>query len=279
MDPAGLPALEEAIRHLHGAEPSFVESVPVRVEPEGRLLWDGEVQVFDLAGHPSATRCYAWSYATEGERRQFVAVLHVPQVESPEQVLNALVEGVSVRATERMTDVSIPTVLALLVRVGEGCENLHDVMMRGLPCEHVECDEIWSYVAKKQRHVKKDDDLAEVGDTWTWVSIDAETKLIPAYRVGKRDGINANAFIADLASRLRNKIQISTDGLSVYEDAIELAWGADVDYAQVIREYEAEPSGPGRYSPPKVMAVEKRATTISFGDTRRFGLPRRWLRK
>jgi hypothetical protein len=91
MDPAGLPALEEAIRHLHSAEPRFVESVPVRVELAGELLWDGEVQVFDLAGHPSSTRCYAWSYATEGEKRQFVAVLHVPQVESPEQAVQAYV--------------------------------------------------------------------------------------------------------------------------------------------------------------------------------------------
>jgi IS1 family transposase len=182
---------------------------------------------------------------------------HLPK-QKQVAVLNALVEGVSVRATERMTDVSIPTVLAILVRVGEGCEKLHDVMMRDLPCEHVECDEIWSYVSKKQRHVQEDDDPAEVGDTWTWVGIDAETKLVPSYRVGKRDGENANAFIADLASRLRNKIQLSTDGLSAYEDAVELAWGGEVDYAQVIKEYEAEPIGPGRYSPPKVTAVEKR---------------------
>lgn len=173
-------------------------------------------------------------------------------------VLNALIEGVSVRATSRMTDVSIPTVLSLLVRVGEGCERLHDRIMRDLPCTRIECDEIWSYVAKKQRHVTPEDNAALVGDTWTWVAIDAETKLIPAYRVGKRDGFNARGFILDLASRLTNKIQLSTDGLRAYEDAIELAWGGQVDYAQVIKEYEAEPIGPGRYSPPKVTAVEKK---------------------
>ena len=103
-------------------------------------------------------------------------------------VLNALAEGCSVRSTSRLTDVNIPTVLSLLVRAGEGCETLHDKAMRDLPLSHVECDEIWSFVGKKQRMVKPEDDPAEAGDIWTFVAIDGPTKLIPAYRVGKRDG-------------------------------------------------------------------------------------------
>jgi IS1 family transposase len=172
-------------------------------------------------------------------------------------VLNALVEGCSVRSTERMTDVSIPTILSLLVRVGEGCEALHDRTMRDLPSTHVECDEIWAYVGKKQRHVTAADDRAQVGDTWTFVAIDADSKVIPAYRVGKRDMANTVAFVADLHSRLRNQVQLSTDGLALYVDAIERAFGAEVDYAQVVKSYEAEAIGPGRYSPPKVSAIDK----------------------
>lgn len=172
-------------------------------------------------------------------------------------VLNALVEGCSVRSTARMTDVSIPTILSLLVRVGEGCAALHDRTMRDLSSTHIECDEIWAYIAKKQRHVTLYDNAAQVGDTWCFVAIDADSKVIPAYRIGKRDMANTIAFVADLRSRLRNQVQLSTDGLPLYVDAVERAFGGVVDYAQVVKSYEAEPIGPGRYSPPKVSAVDK----------------------
>jgi len=175
-------------------------------------------------------------------------------------VLNALVEGCSVRSIDRMTDVSIPTILSLLLRVGAGCERLHDRMFRDVPCRRVECDEIWGYVHKKQKRLIPADP-PEWGDTWVFVGLDADTKLIPAYRVGKRDAATTNAFVADLAARMRNKIQIDTDGLSLYVDAVELAWGGTTDYAQVVKEYEAEAVGPGRYSPPKVSAIEKKAIT------------------
>lgn len=105
--------------------------------------------------------------------------------------------------------------------------------------------------------MKATDDASQVGDSWTWVALDANTKLIPAYRIGKRDGANARAFIADLHSRLLHKVQISTDGLSAYADVIELAWGGTADYVQVIKTYEAEAMGPGRYSPPKVQSTER----------------------
>jgi len=174
-------------------------------------------------------------------------------------VLSALVEGCSVRTTSRLTGVSIPTILSLLVRAGDGCALLCDNIMRDLPLTHIQCDEIWSFVAKKQREVRKGDDPSRVGDSWTFVAIDADTKLVPTWRVGKRDSSTTRAFVADLESRLRNRVQISTDGLFLYRVAVEEAFGAGVDYGQVVKTYEAEPLGPGRYSPPKVTAVDKTA--------------------
>ena len=172
-------------------------------------------------------------------------------------VISALVEGISIRSIERMTGVHRDTIMRLMVRVGDGCQRLMDEKMRDLPCKHLQLDEIWAYVGKKQRHVKKSDDPTQVGDFYTWVAIDSTTKLIPSFRVGKRDAETGQAFVDDLAGRLANRVQISSDGLRLYVDAIEQSFGADVDYAQIVKFYEAEPIGPGRYSPPKVVAVEK----------------------
>jgi IS1 family transposase len=173
-------------------------------------------------------------------------------------VLSALVEGVSVRGTERMTGVCREAILSLLVRVGKGCAALLDSTMRDLPCTRLEIDELWAFVQKKQRHVRESEDATRVGDTWTYVAIDAETKLVPCFLTGKRNVESTNAFIADLASRLRYRVQISTDGLRMYVDAIGGAFAdRGVDYAQIVKEYEAEAAGPGRYSPPKVTATEK----------------------
>jgi len=172
-------------------------------------------------------------------------------------ILKCLVEGVSVRGTERLLDVSRETVLSLLVRVGEGCARVLNDMMRDLPCERIELDEVWAFVQKKQRRVTDDDNRNEVGDTWTYVAIDADTKLIPCFFVGKRNSYNTCAFVSDLASRLRHRVQISTDGLEMYKGAIDRAFGSNVDYGMVVKSYEAEPVGPGRYSPPRVTEVEK----------------------
>lgn len=173
-------------------------------------------------------------------------------------VISALVEGCSLRSTERMTGVNRETIGKLLLAVGDACADLMDRTMRDLPCERLELDELWAFVGKKQRHVTKDDDKARVGDTWTWVAIDAETKLVPAFYVGKRNHASAREFIGDLAPRLRNRVQLSTDGLAAYIAPIAEAFASTgVDYAQIHKEYEAEPTGPGRYSPPKVIATEK----------------------
>lgn len=172
-------------------------------------------------------------------------------------VIKALVEGSSIRSTERMTGVHRDTIMRLMVDVGETCGEVLDHMMRGLRCQRMEVDEVWCYVGKKQRHVLDTENPAEVGDFYTWVAIDADSKLVPSFRVGKRDSANAHAFITDLASRLENRIQLSSDALRAYVDAVEAGFGSDVDYAQIVKAYEAEPIGPGRYSPPKVISADK----------------------
>jgi IS1 family transposase len=173
------------------------------------------------------------------------------------QAIHCLVEGNSIRSTERMTGIHRDTVMRLLVEVGAGCSALIDERMRDLDCRRIQVDEIWAYVQKKQRQVRAGDDRQRVGDFWTFVAIDADTKLIPTYRVGKRDLPTATAFMDDLASRLSNRVQLSSDALRAYVDATERAFGADVDYGQLVKAYEAEPIGPGRYSPPRVVAAER----------------------
>lgn len=173
------------------------------------------------------------------------------------QAINCLVEGSSIRSTERMTGIHRDTIMRLLVEVGTGCSALMDTHMRDLTCRRLQVDEIWTYVGKKQRQVTKEDDQSRVGDQWTFVALDAETKLVPVYRIGKRNLPTASAFMDDLADRLSNRVQISSDALSAYVDATERAFGADVDYGQVVKFYEAEPIGPGRYSPPRVIRAER----------------------
>lgn len=173
--------------------------------------------------------------------------------EKQEAAIGALVEGNSVRSTERMTGIHRDTILRLMCRVGEGCATLSNTLMRDLDSKHLQVDEIWAFVGKKQRHLTEDDDESRTGDMWTFVALDAESKIVPCYRVGKRDGATANAFIGDLAGRMSNRVQLSSDSLSAYVDAVERAWGGKVDYGQIVKHYEAEAIGPGRYSPPEVV--------------------------
>jgi IS1 family transposase len=173
------------------------------------------------------------------------------------QIINCLVEGNSIRSTERMTGTHRDTICRLLVEVGEGCAKLMDEQMRELACRRIQVDEIWAYVGKKQAHLTREDDRSRLGDMWTFVALDPESKLIPSYRVGKRTGTNARAFMGDLSERLANRVQISSDALSSYVDAVERAFGADVDYGQEVKFYDAEPVGAGRYAPPKVVKAER----------------------
>jgi IS1 family transposase len=160
-------------------------------------------------------------------------------------VTAALAEGNSIRSIERMTGIHRDTIMRLGIKIGQGCAKLLDRKMRDLSCKRIQVDEIWSYVGKHDRFIQPEDD-AQLGSVWTFCAIDSDTKIVPSYKIGKRDGATANAFMSDLASRLRNRIELSSDGLAAYYDAVELAFGADVDYSQVVKSYA---SNEGAYSP------------------------------
>jgi IS1 family transposase len=173
-------------------------------------------------------------------------------------LIAALAEGSSIRAIERMTGVHRDTITRLGVKVGQGCKALMDFKMQNLPCTRLELDEIWGFIGKKEKHVKVDD-APEVGSVWTFCAIDAETKLVPAFRVGDRDAATANAFMQDISERMAYRVQISTDGLGAYVNAIENAFGADVDYGQIIKNYGPETvEGHRRYSQPEFVSAEKK---------------------
>lgn len=173
------------------------------------------------------------------------------------RIINCLVEGISIRSTERLTETHRDTIMRLLVAVGRGCQELADRYIRNISCQYLQVDEIWTYIQKKQKHLTPKDDPRRVGDIWTFVALDPNTKFVPAYRVGKRDLPTATAFMKDLSQRLSNRIQLSSDALQAYVEATEQAFGADVDYGQIVKFYEAEPVGPGRYSPPKVVSAQR----------------------
>jgi IS1 family transposase len=179
-------------------------------------------------------------------------------------VISALAEGSSIRSIERMTGIHRDTIMRLGVKIGQGCATLLDSRMRDLSCKLLQFDEIWGFIGKKQRHVQ-DGDSADYGDVWTFCAIDAETKLVPTFRCGKRDLVTAKAFVGDVAARLKNRVQISSDGLRAYVDSVEQVFGADVDYAQIIKTYIADGSqSPERkYSPPRIGSVE---TYIMMGN-------------
>lgn len=174
-------------------------------------------------------------------------------------ILNMLVESTSMRAVSRMTGVSINTVSKLLVDAGNACAAYHDETVRGVATQRIQCDEIWSFVAAKQKNVKDMKAPTEgAGDVWTWTALDAESKLIVSYLVGGRDGRYAHAFMDDVASRLANRVQLTTDGHKAYLEAVEGAFGADVDYAMLVKLYGNAPEGPQRrYSPAECIGARK----------------------
>jgi len=170
-------------------------------------------------------------------------------------VLSALVEGNSIRSTERMTGVHRDTIMRLLVEVGERCAALMDSQMHGFHSRLLQADEIWTFCQKKeQRLTDAEQANPGVGDQYVFVALDAETKLIPLFVVGKRDTATAHLFIHALRERLNGngRIQLTTDGLRAYLTAVESAFGNDVDYAQLVKLYGSEPAGDGRYAPPRV---------------------------
>ncbi len=176
-------------------------------------------------------------------------------------IIGALTEGSSIRSVERMTGVHRDTIMRLGVHVGQGCARLMDTTMRNLSCTRLEMDEIWGFVGKKERNVTKED--REVGSVWTWCAIDADTKLVPAFRTGERNTANAKAFVADVAGRLATRVQISTDGLPAYIQAIQQSFGQNVDYAQIVNVYGTMEFGERRYSTEGVLSSDKFVVTGS----------------
>jgi len=174
------------------------------------------------------------------------------------QVIGCLVEGNSIRATVRMTGVAKNTVTKLLVDAGKACAEFQDATLRNLPCRRIQCDEIWSFCYAKAKNVPEDHKGEfGYGDVWTWTALCADTKLVPSWLVGDRSGATASIFIDDLASRLSSRIQLTTDGNRVYLDAIENAYGGEVDYAMLQKIYGPDTEGEKRYSPAACIGAEK----------------------
>jgi IS1 family transposase len=165
------------------------------------------------------------------------------------QVIAALVEGNSINSTVRMTGVAKNTILKLLAELGPACSEYQNSAFRNLTCKRIQCDEIWQFCYAKEKNVPADKKgKFGFGDVWTWVAIDADTKLIPSFMLGNRDSHTANVFIDDLASRLASRVQLTTDGLKVYLEAVEGAFGSEIDYAMLIKVYGASQEQT-RYSP------------------------------
>jgi len=183
-------------------------------------------------------------------------------LEKRAQILGMLCEGMSLRATSRLADVSINTVTKLLVDVGTACAAYQDQALRNLNCKRVQVDEIWSFTYAKAKNVKTAIAAPEgAGDTWTWTAIDADSKLIVSWLVGGRDSGYAHEFMQDVASRLANRVQLTSDGHKPYLEAVEGAFGADVDYATLIKIYGNAPEGQRRYSPAVCTGARKDAVT------------------
>jgi IS1 family transposase len=175
------------------------------------------------------------------------------------EILGMMVEGVSIRAITRLTGVSKNTVVKLLEDAGEAFSDYQDKTLRGLTCKRVQVDEIWAFVYAKAKNVEAAKTAPKgAGDCWTWLAIDADTKLVPSFYIGSRDAYAAQAFIGDLAMRLANRVQLTSDGHKPYLQAVEESFGADIDYAMLIKHYSTPVGAVGRYSPGECTGIEQR---------------------
>jgi IS1 family transposase len=189
---------------------------------------------------------------------------NILKTEKKVAVISMLAEGASIRAVERITGVNQNTIMSLNRRVGDACAKIMDEKMRGLNCRNLEIDEIWGFIGAKRKNAER---AGVYGDVWTFIALDADSKLIPSFIVGKRDAYHAKAFMDDLASRLALRVQISSDALAAYPDAFERSFGTGADYGQIVKTYSVTPLGMAsapaavRYSPAEVVKVER--TVIS----------------
>src|ERR1051326_5150789 len=181
-------------------------------------------------------------------------------LETRVQILTMLCEGSSMRAISRVCDISINTVSKLLVDAGNACAAFHAENVKGLTIKRVQCDEIWSFCYKKQSNTTGDESRQGKGDVWTWTAIDADSKLIVSWMVGNRDAQTASIFMQDVKERLASRVQLTTDGYKPYLDAVEQAFGGDVDYAMLVKLYGEDRSGARgsqerRYSPSQIVGT------------------------
>lgn len=183
------------------------------------------------------------------ERLKYNGVMNILNKAERAQLISVLVEGNSLRATARICDVAFNTVLKFVPQIGRVCADYQDKVFRNLNCKRVQCDEIWSFCYAKKKNVpEKFQGIFGYGDVWTWVAMDAESKLVPSFMVGNRDAESAKMFIDDLAERLANRVQLTTDGHKVYLEAVEGAFGCNIDYAMLVKTYESSQQET-RYSP------------------------------
>jgi IS1 family transposase len=182
-------------------------------------------------------------------------------LEKRAQILGMMVEGMSIRAIARLTGASKNTIVKLLVDAGQACSEYQDKTLRDLRCRRLQLDEIWSFIGAKEKNVPQDQKGLGRGDIWTWTAIDANSKLIASWMVGDRSGYTARLFVDDLAKRLSGRVQITSDSHKAYLDAIEGAFGTDVDYAMLEKIYASPIEGQKRYSPPVCVGAKRREIT------------------
>ena len=185
---------------------------------------------------------------------------NILKTEKKVAVISMLCEGTSIRAIERITGVNRNTIMNLGVRVGEACAKIMDERLCDLNCQRIEVDEIGGFVGKKAKNAKVNDRAKGLGDVWTFIALAPDSKLVTNFLVGHRDAYHANCFIEDLAGRLQDRVQLSSDGLSAYTDAVERGFGNEVDYGQIVKTFSVtnlNQAAAGKYSPAEVVEVEK----------------------
>jgi IS1 family transposase len=180
------------------------------------------------------------------------------KLEKQKQIISDLIEGNSIRATARMTDTSKNTVIKLLVDIGKACSDYQDKVLRNLPCRRIQCDEIWAFCYAKEKNVPKEKKgQFGFGDVWTFTALCADTKLVPTWYIGRRDLPTAKIFMNDLANRLSSRVQLTTDGHKMYLEAVEDAFGGEIDFSQLIKIYGTPPEAEKRYSPAECIGTER----------------------
>jgi IS1 family transposase len=190
------------------------------------------------------------------------AIMNRLPLEKRTQIIGLLVEGTSLRATSRLANVSINTVTKLLVDIGTACQKYHDEHVRNVASKRVQCDEIWSFIYAKDKNLpSKLQGKYGVGSIWTWTALDADSKLIISWLVGNRDSEYAKIFMEDVASRLKNRVQLTTDGLKAYLEAVDRTFGIDIDFAQLVKLYGKSLEGEHRYSPAECTGAFKQVVT------------------